>query len=112
MRLDQGERLRLIVDDLALVAHLFRYASKFNFWLNRAKGAYSVHHRPAFSLWAAAGRKRIGGRRSTHEVSSVAPGLSMKSATILAPQGLNCLTLWPTRGNSIHCAAGPINSAT
>lgn len=37
--------------------------------------------------------KRIGGLRSAHDVSGARPGLSMKSAAILAPQRLKCLTL-------------------
>lgn len=39
------------------------------------------------------GRKRIGALRSAHDVSGDCAGLSMKSAAILAPHGLNALTL-------------------
>ncbi len=39
------------------------------------------------------GRKRIGAARSAHDVSGDCAGLSMKSAAILAPHGLNALTL-------------------
>jgi len=37
--------------------------------------------------------KRIGAARSAHDVSGDCAGLSMKSAAILAPHGLNALTL-------------------
>jgi hypothetical protein len=38
-------------------------------------------------------RKRIGGCLSAHDVSSALAGSPMKFATMLAPQGLKCLTL-------------------